>query len=92
MVGCLNSPLGHHRICIAVPELGCNDHPSPMLLGHQRCRRPCSSPTDDEDIRLIGNLIEIDRIGIESALGLEEIHDLRRDRVALARTHPDLPP
>ncbi len=88
---CLDSPFCHHGVGIAVAELIGDDHLNPMFLG-QECRcRTGTTATNDQYIRLIRNSGKIHGVGIDPALGLQEIHDLMVNGVALVGTNSNLP-
>jgi hypothetical protein len=88
--GGLDAALGHHGVGVAVAELGGQDHLGALLLGEQGGRAAGAAAADDEHVRLVLDLGQVDLRGVDAALRLEQVHHLVGDVVALGRAHLDL--
>ncbi len=53
---CLDTSFGHHCVGISVSQFCCDDYPGTLFLSKKGCRCPSSSSTNDQNIRVIGNL------------------------------------
>ncbi len=87
----LDSPLGHHGIGIAVPKLVRDDDLCPVFLGHQCGGRTGPASTDDQYVRFMSHLGEINHLGINPAPGLQEVDNLVVNGIALVGPDPNLP-
>ncbi len=89
-VGRLNPALRHDGVGVSVAELRGDDDLHPVFLGKEGGRGPRATAANDQDIRFIVGFREVHDLGIDSALGLEEIHHLVRVGVAVPLVGPDL--
>ena len=60
----LDAALGHHRVGVADAELGGDEDAGPVLPGQEGRRRARATAADDEDVGLVIDVTEVDRVGI----------------------------
>ena len=55
----LDAALGHHRVGVAVTQLGDHQHLGARLARHEGCRRPGAAGTDDQDVSVIVDVRQV---------------------------------
>ena len=88
----LDAALGHHRVGVADAELRGHEDAGPVLPGQEGRRRARATGADDEDVGLVVDVTEVDRVGVQAALGMEDLDHLLGDAVALVGADQDLRP
>jgi hypothetical protein len=82
--GALDAALRHHGVGVAVTKLGGDEDLGALFLGEKSRRGACAAAADDEDVGLHVDLGQVDHVGVDAGLGLEQVGVLVGKPVALA--------
>ena len=85
LVGCLDSALRHHRVCVADAELGDDHNVGSRLVCLDRRGRARTAAADHEHIDVVIGVGEINSVRGDAALSLKERGKLMRHLFALVR-------
>jgi len=84
--GSLNAALSHHGVGITVTQLGRDQDFAAGFLSQERCRSTGTTGADNQNVRFVIDLREVDLRRLDTALGFEQIAHFVRDRIAFRRT------